>query len=108
MKRDICNKALRRAARGKETLALYNGQLIHPQRLQRTLKVAAPITITESQASTSLMFSLPMDRYNILGGYLPFGNNLYVDVLGVRHSCTDILQPNKLENALWIKATRSD
>lgn len=100
IKQAVCIKALNRAAQGKESFALYRGQDIPMGRLQRTLE-----TTTQQQASMSMMFSLPTDRYEIIGRYVPFGNSLYVLTAG-KQAQTDAPKSSELEDALWFEIDR--
>lgn len=86
---------MKRAAQGKDTTVLYNGQAVLPGRLQRTKEV-----VTEPQFPISAMLSLPTEKYDIIGAYVPFGNSLYVRHDVDRGTLVDTLQFSELENAV--------
>lgn len=71
VKKAIRVKVMQRAAQGKDTIVLYNGRRIPPGRLQRTKETTAAPSFSLSE-----MLSLANDKYDVIGGYIPFGNSL--------------------------------
>ncbi|KAK5101482.1 hypothetical protein LTR70_000788 [Exophiala xenobiotica] len=72
IKQELLSRAQKRAARGKSTVAEYQGQIIHPQRLQSEISSLS----NNDNLTMSKIFHGTTGNNQHFGSYMPFSESL--------------------------------